>query len=175
MSESDRPSFEHDRVTIRLATRADHAGIRALFEESRLEGQLRCNDTGADIDDLEAGYFDDEGASCFWVASVDDMIIGMIGVQRTRENTAEIRRLRVREAFRRRGVGRLLLEHATNFCRRNGYLKVVLDVRIDRNPAIRLFEECGFRHSGSRDAGEHRLLDFYIDLYHRGEDPPTQA
>ena len=79
------PSFDHERVVIRQAKPADHACIRALFEESRLEGQLRCNDTGADIDDLEAGYFGDEGASGFWVACVDDTVIGMVGVQRTRE------------------------------------------------------------------------------------------
>ena len=157
--------FNLSNVAIRHAEPADHEAVRTLFDEGMLEGQLRANDTGADIDNLQEAYFLDEGASAFWVASHGDEILGMIGVQKTSDNTAEMRRLRVRSDCRRRGVGTLLMEHATEFCRTRGYLKVTLDVRVDRGPAIAMFEKFGFKLARTREIGEQKLLDFYIDLY----------
>jgi len=158
-------SFNLDEIDIRLAGTADFPIVRELYVASILEGRVRENDTGADIDDLVKGYFSDEGASGFWVACYHGTVIGMIGVQRTRENTAEMRRLGVRPDYRRRGVGRRLLEHALDFCQQRGYLKIVLDVRIERNPAISLFDACGFRLSRTREIGDHKVLDFFLDLY----------
>lgn len=162
----DAPAeFDPADVTIRLAGKGDHAVIRDLFLQGLLEGQLRGNDTGADIENLEAGYFSDEGASGFWVATYRNEVVGMIGLQRTTENSAEIRRLRVREAFRRRGVGTRLMQHAIETCRNKGYLKVTLDVRIERGPAIAMFEKCGFALARTRELDGRKTLDFYLDLY----------
>ncbi len=152
-------------MSIRLAEEADHPEILRLYEEGLLAGQLRENDTGADIERLNDAYFSDDGASGFWVACRGDEIIGMIGVQKTSENTAEVRRMRVREAFRRRGVGSRLLEEATTFCQAHSYLKVVLDVRIERAPAIAMFKKFGFHHFRTHELDSHQMMDFYLDLY----------
>lgn len=159
-----------ERVMIRTARDEDLTALRELFQESIIEGLVGDNDTGADIDNLHEGYFADEGQSGFWVAVYDNLVIGMIGVQKMAENSAEVRRLRVRNAYRRRGIGALLMERALAFCKRQGYLKVVLDVRIERGPAIALFEKFGFKHGRTREIGGRKLLDFYIDLY---RDPRT--
>jgi hypothetical protein len=45
------------------------------------------------------------------------------------------------------------------------YLKVVLDVRIERSPAISMFDNFGFLHSRERVIDGRKLLDFYLDLY----------
>lgn len=152
-------------VRIDFARPEHHEAIRALFRQSMIEGQLRENDTGADIEDLVAGYFSDGGESAFFVALQDDDVVGMIGVQQTRANTAEIRRLRVREDHRRRGIGTALMERALDFCRDRGHLKVVLDVRVEQGPAQALFEKFGFTHARTREADNRRTLDFYLDLY----------
>ena len=157
--------FDASEATVRPAQEPDHAAIRALFHQSMLNGQLHEGDTGADIEELQEAYFSDEGASGFWVACCGDEVIGMIGVKRTQENIAELRRLRVREDFRRRGVGRRLLEHAIDFCRRHGYLKVILDMRIERASAIAIVEKYGFTLARTRDIDGHKTLDFYLDLY----------
>ncbi len=157
--------FEADAVTIRLAEPDDHPRVRALFEAGLVEGQLRGNDTGADIDHLHAGYFADDGASAFWVASHDSVIIGMIGVQNSRPNTGEIRRLRVESGYRRRGIGTLLMYRAIEFCRQQGYLKITLDVRIEREPALTMFSKFGFAHARSREIDDRQTIDFYLDLY----------
>ena len=157
--------FDLAEVSIRLATTGDMPVVRELFQQSALQGQLRGNDTGADIDNLFEGYFSDHGASGFWVACYRHQVIGMVGVQKTKESTAELRRLRVREGFRRAGVGTRLIEHALEFCRRQGYLKVVLDVRIERAPAIAILQKCGFTLSRSREIDGRKTLDFYMNLY----------
>lgn len=157
--------FSADHVAVRLAEVHDHPSLRELFDESILEGLVGHNDTGADIDNLREGYFDDDGQSAFWVAVYQSLVIGMIGVQKMAENSAEIRRLRVRSAYRRHGVGAILMEKALTFCKHHGYLKIVLDVRIERGPAIALFQKFGFKHGRTREIGGRKLLDFYIDLY----------
>jgi ribosomal protein S18 acetylase RimI-like enzyme len=158
-------NFDIENVQIVLAEEPDYPAALALFHQGLQEGQVRTNDTGADMENLREAYFDDDGASAFWVAKCDEKVIGMIGVQKTADNAAEIRRLRVDEAYRRRGVGTLLMEQALAFCQRQGYLKVILDVRIERGPAIAMFEKFGFLLTRTRDIGGRKLLDFYVDLY----------
>jgi len=165
MTETPRLPLNLDDVRITLARDDDHPGILRLFEDGVIEGQTHGNDTGADIDFLRDGYFEDDGASGFWVARFGDDIIGMIGVQRTSSNAAEIRRLRVDTRYRRNGLGTLLVKKALGFCQERGYLKVILDVRIERVPAIALFEKFGFIHARTRDIEGRRLVDFYVDLY----------
>ena len=57
------------------------------------------------------------------------------------------------------------MEQATDFCRHQGYLKVVLDVRVERGGAIALFEKFGFRLTRTRDIDGRKLHDFFLDLY----------
>lgn len=162
--------FAIKQVTVRLADERDQPYLRELFRESVIEGLVGDNDTGADIDNLREGYFSDDGQSGFWVADHQGLVIGMVGVQKIADNSAEVRRLRVRGTFRRHGIGALLMEKALGFCKHHGYLKIVLDVRIERGPAIALFEKFGFAHNRTRDIDGRKLLDFYLDLY---RDPKT--
>ena len=154
-----------DDVTVRLARAEDYAALRVLFKAGLLEGQVRDNDTGADIENVAEAYFSDEGQSALWVADYDDDIIGMIGVQKTSDHGAEVRRLRVRDGYRRRGLGAKLMEQALGFCQHHGYLKVMLDVRIERGPAITLFEKFGFKLARQRELEGRKILDFYLDIY----------
>ncbi len=52
-----------DDVTVRLARAEDYAALRLLFKAGLLEGQVRDNDTGADIENVAEAYFSDEGQS----------------------------------------------------------------------------------------------------------------
>ena len=165
MPEESREHLSSQQVEIRAANNDDQLHLVELFRQSVLEGHVRDNDTGADLDHLHDGYFADEGASGFWVASCDGQLIGMIGVQRTSDDSAEIRRLRVYDGFRRRGVGTRLMEQALRFCQDHRYLKVVLDVRTERAPAIALFEKFGFKLAHTREMGGRKMHDFYLDLY----------
>lgn len=165
MSNPGSATIDLERLIIRPANESDIPALRELFVHGLLEGQLPDSDTGTDIDTLRESYFSNDGKSGFWVADYETQILGMIGVQQGGENTAEIRRLRVHPGFRRQGVGTRLMEQAITFCRDHAYLKVILDTRIEREPAIRLFEKFGFTLSRTRDIDGRKLHDFYMDLY----------
>ena len=152
-------------TVIRTAMLDDLPAIRRLFQESVYEGQTRINDTGADIENFDEAYPVDSESNAFWVAERNHEIAGMIGVQEVRKDVAEIRRLRVDSAHRRQGIGTALMEQALTFCRDHSYVKIVLDVRIERSPAIELFGSFGFFHSRTREQDGHKLLEFYVDLY----------
>lgn len=169
MNAPEEQEFDLSRVELRLAREEDHAAIRELYRAGLLQGQLQDNDTGADIADLKSGYFSDEGASGFWVATYEDQVIGMVGVQKTAEHIAEIRRLRVRERFRRHRVGTKLMSTALAFCRKHGYLKITLDIRAERSPAIAIADKFGFVHARTRESGGWKSLDLYLDLYSEPE------
>jgi len=165
MNAQTTPDFNLDDIVVRPAQEEDYSAVRELFRAGLHEGLVPDNDTGADIETLHEAYFSDDGQSNFWVARYENNVVGMIGVQKTSQDTAEIRRLRVREGHRRHGVGTKLVEQALTFCRHHAYLKIILDVRIERGPAIALFEKFGFQLARSRVIGGRKMLDFYFDLY----------
>lgn len=155
----------------------DLDGIGRLFSDGLHAGEWLDNDSGADIQQFEEAYLSDDGASGFWVADHQSgegepdstaaivAVVGMIGVQRDEEHSAVIRRLRVDPAHRERGLGRQLVEEAVGFCKKAGYLKVVLDARIRQERAIALFERFSFRLNRERVVRGEKVLDFYLDLY----------
>jgi ribosomal protein S18 acetylase RimI-like enzyme len=158
---------------VRSFRREDIQACLQLYVEGLLGGRIAENDTGLDIDDIECAYMNKPG-SHFWVAETvgvadgaPPQVIGMIGVQQHEDNVGEIRRLRVRQEFRRRGIGSALVEVALKFCRDRGYLKIALDTFMEREPAVKLFEKFHFRHSRTRNVMGKEVMHFYLDLYQR--------
>src|SRR5688500_4956771 len=181
----------HAPYVVRSFRREDIAACTQLYVEGLLGGKIAENDTGLDIDDIERAYMNKPG-SHFWVAetiapladgggkggggSGAKQVIGMIGVQQHEDNVGEIRRLRVRQDFRRRGIGSALIEVALKFCRDRGYLKIALDTFMEREPAVKLFEKFHFRHSRTRNVMGKEVMHFYLDLYQRdGGGGPQQG
>ncbi|MGD0387871.1 MAG: GNAT family N-acetyltransferase [Tepidisphaeraceae bacterium] len=150
--------------TIRSFRPADLPACRKLYVEGLLGGKLAENDTGLDIDDIDAVYMHTAG-NHFWVAEIGGQIVGMIGVQHHDQGVGQVRRLRVAQAHRRRGIGSALLETAITFCRENQCLKVALDTFTERSAAVEMFQKLGFRHGDTRQAAGKELMYFYLDLY----------
>jgi len=156
-------------IKVRSYCAADASACKALYVDGLITGKLVENDICVDMDDLETAYLNTPD-SHFWVAQDQTgAVVGMVGVQAIETGVGEIRRLRVDPARRRRGIGQQLMEAAVRFCRDRGYVKVLLDTYIDREPAIRLFQKFNFRHSRTRKVGEKERLHFYLDLYQRDE------
>ena len=152
-------------ITVRSFRTTDLPACRTLYLEGLIGGKIAENDTGFDIDDIDASYMKSPGHH-FWVAENQaGEVVGMIGVHHHDEGTGEIRRLRVRRDSQRRGIGGQLVEIALRFCQDNGYLKVTLDTFMEREPAVKLFQKYRFRHSRSRTVGDKELMYFYLDLY----------
>ena len=152
----------------------DQVACNALYTGGLISGKIADNDTGYDIDHIFDAYMKSPG-SHFWVAeATGGQIVGTIGVQHHEDGCGEIRRLRVRPDFRRRGVGTALVETAVSFCQENNYLKITLDTYMEREPAVRLFEKFRFHLDRTRLVGEKELVYFYLDLY-RGNPHPLQT
>lgn len=51
----------------------------------------------------------------------------------------------VEEEFRGKGVGKLLLEKAEDYCRKSGYSRIALSVSATNNTAINLYRRTGYQ------------------------------
>lgn len=170
MREIDHTEADQE-VLIRTYRPEDQPAVRRLYQSGRLIGQVQPDDDTADIEDITGSYLESERGH-FWVAEVEGRPVGIIGVWEDEADVAEIRRLRVDPGYTAHGVTTKLMETALAFCRREGYLKVILDTRIEQGPAMRLFERFAFQHNRTRSIGSKDLLEFYLDLYHepRGDE-----
>ncbi len=71
---------------------------------------------------------------------------GCVGLRRLDPATAELKRLYVRPAARREGLGRRLAQAVIGEARERGFSRVVLDTFAGRmDPAIALYRSLGFR------------------------------
>jgi ribosomal protein S18 acetylase RimI-like enzyme len=158
-------------IRIRSFRAEDLPACGQLYVQGLLSGKLAENDSGLDIHDIESAYMSTPG-NHFWVAETEAVpdgrvseVVGMVGVQQFQPGKGEIRRLRVREDMRRRGIGSRLIETALKFCQDQGYIKIELDTFMEREPAIKLFEKFRFRHHKSRTIAGKEMMYFYLDLY----------
>ena len=62
----------------------------------------------------------------------------------------EIERVAVHPDSRRRGYGRKLMEAMVDYSRKKGVRDMTLDVRVNNEKAINLYESCGFSEEGRR-------------------------
>lgn len=164
-------------VEIRPAAPTDGSAVLRLFESGQLWpapsggvagiGGVDADDPAEDVLNFQSFYVDSDDAE-LWIAELPGQgPVGMVGLRHVSEDVAEMRRLRVREDMRGRGIGRALIEHALRLCVERSYLKLVLDTYVERRDAIALFERFGFqlgKERRSKDNGKPRL-DFYLDLY----------
>ncbi|QQE12371.1 GNAT family N-acetyltransferase [Planctomycetota bacterium] len=160
-----------DDLNVRTYQPEDQAAILALFDQGLLAGQVAPNDTGADIEHIQDAYFDSDRHH-FWVATLHDKVVGMIGVASDEEHTAEIRRLRVQKDLQDTPIAAHLLTAALDHCKVHGYLKVLLDTRFEREEAVDLFDKVGFQHTRTKNVHGKDLLEFYLDIYR--QDGPSE-
>jgi len=115
-----------------------------------------------DLRDIESNYLAD--GSNFWVGETLEGLIGIMAIERVDERTGRLRRMRVTTAWRRQGVARALLGVAVEFCRANGYERMILDTTEQQTDAHRLYERYGFTRTGERMLGPFRVFDYEMAL-----------
>jgi GNAT superfamily N-acetyltransferase len=79
------------------------------------------------------------------VARSDGSPAGCVALRALGDEMAEVKRLYVREEFRRHKVGRALVEAVIAAARTEGYTHLRLDTHETMAPARRLYESFGFR------------------------------
>ena len=80
----------------------------------------------------------------FLVAWCDDEAIGCGGIRRIDEHVAEIKRMYVAPAFRRRGVARAILQELEARASELGYSRLILETGPKQPEAIALYEARGY-------------------------------
>ena len=102
--------------------------------------------------------------SNFWVAEAEEQLIGMVAAQRIDDRTGRPRRMRVTRDWRRKGVATRLLNTVEEFCREQGYTRLILDTTEQQTAAHRLYEGAEFVRVGDRMLGPFRVFDYEKSL-----------
>lgn len=85
----------------------------------------------------------------YYVAEVDGVLAGCCGI-RDIVGEGEITNVVVAADFRKRGIGRKMMEYMLKEADERGIGDCTLEVRISNAPAIRLYESLGFKGEGIR-------------------------
>ena len=79
-----------------------------------------------------------------FLAEAEQAVAGMIFLKQLRPKVGQIRRMYVREVFRRRGIARALFETAIRQAREIGYTQLLLESSRSWAGAHALYHELGF-------------------------------
>jgi putative acetyltransferase len=120
---------------------ADVESVRRLFAEYARAVDEPCCFAGfeRELAELSALY------RVLILAEEDGASIGCVGVRSLDRDTAEMKRLYVKPAYRGRGAGRQLAEAAIAAARNAGYERIVLDSLPKMHEALALYYELDFR------------------------------
>ncbi|MEU8821689.1 GNAT family N-acetyltransferase [Actinoplanes sp. NPDC048796] len=104
----------------------------------------------SDLADIEAGFLTVGGE--FLVVELDGNLVGMGGYRPDGEGGAEILRVRVHPALRRRGIGRALMGALERCAAGDGLRSARLDTATNQPEAMAFYQGLGYRETGR----EHR-------------------
>ena len=85
----------------------------------------------------------------YYVAVSDGVIAGCCGI-RNMAGEGEITNVAVAAGYRKKGIGRKMMEYMLERAKENGMGDCTLEVRVSNRPAIRLYESLGFKGEGVR-------------------------
>ena len=155
--------------TIRPAEPGDAAALVALANEVGSEpgGWLITTSNWRTVND-ERRYLRSirrYSHAAVYVAEADEWVVGRLSVGRdahpASHHVADLG-LMVAQSYRRRGVGRALLEAAVDWARSHEVSKLELHVFPHNEGAIALYDQFGFEREGYRKR-HYRRPDGYVD------------
>ena len=134
-------------MKIRLAASSDASAVANLIFQSFLEYKSSYTDEAFAAtcpSSIEVENRLAEGP--VWIAVEDETVVGTVsGIPVG--NALLVRSLAVLPNERGQGTGELVLDQVENYAYKNGYTRLVLSTTPFLTPAIRLYEQCGFRRS----------------------------
>ena len=128
---------------VRTTAGTELAAVRELFAE--YAGAVADPSCFAgferELTGLPAGYL------AIFLAVEDGAAAGCVGMRKLDAQTAEMKRLYVRPAFRGRGIGRALAQATIAVAREGGYERMVLDSLPKMRSALELYQDLEFRET----------------------------
>jgi GNAT superfamily N-acetyltransferase len=137
-------------VRIRRAKQRDAAAIESLLRESFREYKPAY--TSEAFETTTPGKNEIENRMkqwTVWVALHANVVVGTVSAC-PEGATLHIRSMAVQPSMQGQGIGKLLLARVEGFARDNGYRRLILNTTPFLIPAIRLYEDSGFRFTGAK-------------------------
>jgi putative acetyltransferase len=132
-------------VTYRTAnTTEDFETGKLLFEEYALSLNVDLSFQGfsKELDTIAQQYNQPHGA--LLLAFYEDLPAGCAGIRMLDEQTAELKRMFVKDTYRGHKIGVALLQQAIDMAKQLGYQKLRLDTLENMNKAQQLYRSFGF-------------------------------
>jgi putative acetyltransferase len=158
-------------VTVREATVADAATLVAHLNELAAEPGINIPLAPDEVISVEhekavLNDFHESPRALMLIAAEDGQLVGELSVRAVSSRRA-VRHvatlgMSVKHAYRRKGVGKALLEAAIEWAPSAGIKRIELYVYARNAPAIALYEACGFVVEGTR-RGFIKEGDAYLD------------
>jgi ribosomal protein S18 acetylase RimI-like enzyme len=95
---------------------------------------------------------------CFVAENQKNMFIGVFVLLPTRPHTVELVNISVSEDYQGKGVGKLLIRHASRVARENFFKVLEVGTGNSSIDQIAFYQKCGFRLTGVE-------LDFFVKHY----------
>jgi len=119
----------------------------------------------SDLDDIEGIYINNNGD--FLVGTEGNEIVAMGAVKKNTATRGEIKRIRVRREYQKRGYGQTILSRLVELAVELGYTELCLDATDNNAAAQCLFGKCGFEETHRGKIGIYNLI-FYRKKLNKG-------
>ena len=113
--------------------------------EGSLEDSIRHFEVAGklkDMDEFQVHYFDNGGI--FLVVLNSEQVIGSGALRRLDDETAELKRMWLLEAYHGQGIGYRLIAQLFEFARKQGYARVRLQTGSEQVRALDFYRKVGF-------------------------------
>ena len=150
-------------LRIRRYEPQDNETVKALhfagLDQFGMDASLREHSPyDVDLDNIESVYFKNGD---FLVGLQGNEIIAMGAIRKLSATRTEIKRIRVRQDYQRRGYGQMILEKLMGIAMEQGYKEICLDALAENTPARHLFEKYGFTETHRGKLGHFNVI-YYI-------------
>lgn len=138
-----------ENIKFRQFENIDEEAVNKLHIEGLKQSDSFIDDPKAreeldkDLKKIKDEYISTGGE--FFVALIDDKIVGMGALRKVDDATAEIKRMRVEPSFQGKGYGGLMLDKLIEKAKEIGYKKLILDTSIKQTVAQQLYLSRGFK------------------------------
>lgn len=145
-------------IQYRVATKKDEDSLCKLDTLAADKDLQEYSLKKSDLFDVGT-YFKNGG--CFWVAELDHLIIGMVGLNFIGDKKAKVKALRVDPSYRGRGVAKKLMSILEQYCKNNNITETILGVSENGIAAINLYESLGYIRYETKEVGAGKRAYYY--------------
>lgn len=137
-------------INIREIEPRDNLALSKVIRETLVE--FKANHPGTVYYDPSTDHLSElfkAKNSMYYVAEVDNMIAGGVGIYPTEglpDHTCELVKMYLVPGVRGKGLGKLLIEKALGFAVSAGYRNVYLETMPELSQAMKVYEKFGFRY-----------------------------